>query len=132
MYQNTYGYFAAEEIEQALEDQGIALEYDIEQLGAYIDAFGWLGNVELPDGTRRRQFAEEALADNLAKWVYNANEYLYAENIESGAAFAEYYLDNYETEFRVPSYLVVDYEATWDNNLRHDFALVNGYVFTDN
>ena len=31
-----------------------------------------------------------------------------------------------------PSYVVVDYHATWDRNLRFDFDFVDGYIFNKN
>jgi hypothetical protein len=44
-----------------------------------------------------------------------------------GADFAEeYYNDVYGD---VPSFLVVDWEATWEQSLRYDFDFVDGYVF---
>ena len=29
----------------------------------------------------------------------------------------------------IPSFVVVDWQATWDYNLRHDYEFVDGYVF---
>jgi antirestriction protein len=47
---------------------------------------------------------------------------------DSGADFAEeFYNDVYGD---VPSMLVVDWEATWQQNLSYDFDFVNGYVFS--
>jgi len=54
----------------------------------------------------------------------------YQGEYESGAEFAEslvsdcYCLD-------VPSFVVVDWEATWDN-LYYDYSIEDGYVFCDN
>ena len=54
----------------------------------------------------------------------------YQGEFESGAEFAEsmvndcYCLD-------IPSFVVVDWEATWDN-LYYDYSIENGYVFCDN
>ena len=31
-----------------------------------------------------------------------------------------------------PSYVVVDYVATWERNLRFDFDFVDGYIFNKN
>ena len=45
-----------------------------------------------------------------------------------GATFAEeYYEDVYGD---VPSFLVVDWEATWEQSLSYDFDLIDGYVFS--
>jgi hypothetical protein len=46
----------------------------------------------------------------------------------SGADFAEeYYSDVYGD---VPSFLVVDWEATWEQSMKYDFDFVNGFVFS--
>ena len=51
----------------------------------------------------------------------------YRGRYDSGAEFAEeYYNDVYGD---VPSFLVVDWEATWEQSLRYDFDFVDGYLF---
>ena len=51
----------------------------------------------------------------------------YRGTYDSGADFAEeYYNDVYGD---VPSFLVVDWEATWEQSMRYDFDFVDGYVF---
>jgi hypothetical protein len=48
----------------------------------------------------------------------------------SGADFAEeFYNDVYGD---VPSFLVVDWEATWEQSMKYDFDFVDGYVFDSN
>lgn len=49
----------------------------------------------------------------------------------SGADFAEEYYEQNETH-AVPSYLIIDWKATWESNLRYDFDFINGYVFNTN
>ena len=52
----------------------------------------------------------------------------YRGNYNSGADFAEeFYNEIYDD---VPSFLVVDWEATWEQNLSYEFDFVNGYVFS--
>ena len=49
---------------------------------------------------------------------------------DSGADFAEeYYNDVYGD---VPSFLVVDWEATWEQSMKYDFDFVDGYIFDSN
>jgi hypothetical protein len=51
----------------------------------------------------------------------------YRGTYDSGAEFAEeYYNDVYGD---VPSFLVVDWESTWEQSLRYDFDFVDGYLF---
>ena len=66
-------------------------------------------------------FVEEfGLAD-----VENTEEAYYGEH-SSEADFAE---DFYNDISAIPVGIVVDWQATWDQNLRYDFTFVNGYVF---
>jgi hypothetical protein len=54
----------------------------------------------------------------------------YRGHYDSGADFAEeYYNDVYGD---VPSFLVVDWEATWEQSMKYDFDFVDGYVFDSN
>lgn len=45
----------------------------------------------------------------------------------TGAEFAEEYYNDISD---VPAALVIDWEATWDQNLSYDFDLIDGYVFS--
>ncbi len=47
---------------------------------------------------------------------------------DSGAEFAEEFYD----DAQVPSFLVVDWEATWEQSLSDDFDFVDVYVFSSN
>lgn len=75
------------------------------------------------------------IRENLAKWIDNEQESYYGTH-ESPADFAQFYFENYDTESTVKSYLVVDWEATWDRNLCYDFhfeytAENAGYVWAE-
>jgi len=80
---------------------GENLGYDV--VDAFIEYHGDVSYVE---------YAEEAYRGH-----YNSEED-FAE---------EFYNDVYG---EVPSFLVVDWQATWDQNLRYDFDFVDGYVFS--
>ena len=54
----------------------------------------------------------------------------YVGHYNSEAEFAEEYLS--EMGDSISSYVVVDWQATWDCGLRYDFTFENGYVFRDN
>jgi antirestriction protein len=54
----------------------------------------------------------------------------YKGSYDSEADFAEEFTN--EVYGEVPVYLVVDWQATWDQNLRYDFDFVNGFVFDRN
>lgn len=56
---------------------------------------------------------------------------LYRGEYSSEADFAEEFYNDVYGE--VPSVLVVDWQATWDNSsFRYDFTYCDGYVFSDN
>ena len=46
-----------------------------------------------------------------------------------GASFAEYYYENVCGD-DIPAFVVVDWEATWNQSLSYDFDLIDGYVFS--
>jgi len=55
----------------------------------------------------------------------------YVGYYDSEESFAEEFtLDAYGLD--VPSFVVIDWEATWNCNLRYDFDFVNGCVFRSN
>jgi hypothetical protein len=57
--------------------------------------------------------------------VENA-ENAYVGEYRSEAEFAEEYTSE---KYNIPSFVVVDWQETFECNLRHDFTFVNGYVF---
>jgi len=62
-------------------------------------------------------------------YVENCAE-AYRGTYDSEADFAEEFSN--EIYGDVPSYVVVDWQATWDQNHRHDFNFVDGFVFRSN
>ncbi len=53
----------------------------------------------------------------------------YRGQYDSEADFAEEFTNELHD---VPSFVVVDWQATFDQNLRYDFDFVDGYVFSSN
>lgn len=66
----------------------------------------------------------------------NGEDYLesfedaYRGAYDSEADFAEEFTTDIHGE--IPSYVVVDWQGTWDANLRYDFDFQDGYVFDRN
>jgi hypothetical protein len=62
----------------------------------------------------------------------------YIENVEDAfrgvyrdeATFAEEYYEDVYGDI-IPAFVVVDWQATWDQNLRYDFDFIDGYVFSN-
>lgn len=61
-------------------------------------------------------------------YVDNCDEQ-YQGCYSSEADFAEEFYN--EVYGDVPSFLVVDWEATWDSSMRYDYTFCDGYVFRD-
>jgi hypothetical protein len=59
------------------------------------------------------------LRDNLPKWAEWEQETYYGHH-NTPEDFVMHYLDNY-VEYEIPGFICIDYEGTWDRNLRHDF-----------
>lgn len=55
----------------------------------------------------------------------------YRGEFSDGAEFAEYWVNETETEYlNLPDYIEIDWNATWEN-LEDDYTLEGGYVFYD-
>ena len=54
----------------------------------------------------------------------------YCGEYDSEKDFAEEFYD--EIGYKIPDGIVVDWEATWECYLRHDFYYENGFVFSSN
>ena len=88
------------------------------------------------------ELTEQIGADNKAIEAYveevgidciGGFEDAYYGEFDSEAEFAEEYYTNImgyqDIERAMERGIVVDWQATWDTNLQHDFAYNNGYVF---
>lgn len=62
--------------------------------------------------------------------IGNFQDAYYGE-YETPAIFAENFTED-TTAMELPNYVVVDWEATWECNLRHDFIWSEGFVFNRN
>lgn len=76
----------------------------------------------------------ESYRDNLKKWIDDEQDAFYGTH-ESPAEFVRYYFDQFVTE-PMPNWVVIDYQATWDSALRHDFHFeetddYSGYVWAE-
>ena len=99
-----------------------------EQLEEYAEQLG----LEHPDYERLEEYVrlvssltttdneEDYITQNLAKWVEDEQECWYGSHA-SVAEFAQFYYENYDTENRIPSWIVVNWEESWYANLRHEF-----------
>jgi len=71
-------------------------------------------------------FCEEFGVENISQF----EDAFYGE-YETPAIFAEQLTDDIHN-MDIPNYVVIDWEATWECNLRHDFTWSEGYVFNRN
>lgn len=75
--------------------------------------------------------SEDALKAYSEVWGYDSLDMFeerYYGHYSSEAEFAEDFTHS-TWDMQVPSYVVIDWQATWDRNLRHDFYFEDGYVF---
>ena len=117
-----------------IEENCIEGEYDLDDALKFIDEHSEEDFVTFYD-------AYISAGENLGYDVVDAfieyhGDVSYVENVEdayrghydSEADFAEeFYNDVYGG---VPSFLVVNWQATWDQSLYYDFDFVDGYVFS--
>jgi len=60
----------------------------------------------------------------------NSFEDSYEGSFNDHEEFIDNYLENYGSD--IPSWIVIDYDATWEHSLRHDYSEQNGFYFRDN
>jgi hypothetical protein len=115
-----YHPFFAQELEEIAEELGLEHE-DYERLETYVSMM-----FTYPTGGS----AQDAIREDLDRIILQEEE-AFLGNHASGGDFAEYWFDNFTEGHNIPDWIVVDWEATWDNNLRHDFTFEAGYVWSD-
>jgi hypothetical protein len=129
-YKEVYSTETVDKIEELLEDN-----YCLEDIIEFID-----------------QNTEEDFRDYYEDYVTYGEEYTYAAvdafveefGLDCVSSFQESYQGEYSSEsqfaeqfcddlgYEVPSFVVVDWQATFDYNLQYDYSYVNGYVFNKN
>ena len=77
-------------------------------------------------------YGQDAVEAFLSIWEESDLEYFgdaYHGRYDSEADFAEQFTtDCYALD--IPAFVVVDWQATWDQGLRYDYEFVNGFVFS--
>jgi hypothetical protein len=112
--------FFAQELETIAEELGLEHE-DYERLETYVSM-----TFTYPTGGS----PQEAIREDLESILLQEEEAFLGEH-NSGGDFAEYWFDNFTEGHSIHDWVVVDWQATWDNNLRHDFTFEAGYVWSD-
>jgi hypothetical protein len=115
-----------------IEENCVEGEYDLDDALKFIDERGEEDFVLFYDDYI---LAGEKIGYDVVDAFIDYHGVSYAEHAEdayfgtynSGADFAEEYYNN---TGEVPSFIVVDWEATWEQNLSYDFDFVDGYVFS--
>lgn len=109
-----------EEIQELAEELGIEHE-DFERLAEYVTLVGnYTGDDE-----------DAILRDNLEKWAEWEQESYYGTHA-TPAEFAKFYAENYADWDTIPNWVAVDWQQTWEGNLRHDFYFAEqGYVWAE-
>lgn len=115
-----------EDLEAVAEELGLEHE-DFDRLESYVSL---VRSYPLTEGD-----THDYIREHLEKWIQDEGEHYYGEH-ESPGAFAKFYFENYDTESSIATYLVVDWEETWDRSLCHDFHFERthdnlGYVWSE-
>lgn len=74
--------------------------------------------------------AVEAFIDEFGIDALDGFEDSYQGEYESGSHFAEQMCD--DMGYKVPDFVVVDWDNTWETNLSYDYAFNDGFVFNKN
>ena len=105
----------------------------IEQYGvqAYSDGY-YVTWCELTEQGATNE-AIEAFAEEFGIYCLEGFEDAYRGEYESQADFAEQYTNDCYTDTTfLPSWVVIDWQATWDTELSNSFEYNNGHVFISN
>jgi antirestriction protein len=134
-YKEIFATETVEKIDELLEDN-----YALEDILEFVDAYSEEDFVSYYEeycrcGEAIGYDAVDALIKEMGLDCIEDCDERYRGEYESTADFAEQF--TYEVYGDVPSHVVVDWEATYDNNLRYDFtACEDGYrtvyIFSDN
>ena len=132
-YKEVFSKEVVEKIEELSE-----YSYELDDLIDFVDTYGEdkfeyvedyldvVNNIFCDDP---KDVVDRYVADNGIEYIQGADE-LYEGNYES----VEQFIDDRELiDHEIPSWLVIDYEATWDSALRFDFDKIEdpnfGYDF---
>lgn len=115
-----------ENLETLAEELGLEHE-DYERLASYVSL---VRTYPIPDGD-----TSDYVRENLTKWIEQEQE-AYFGTFNTPEDFTRDYIENY-VEYNTPNWVVIDYEQTWNSNLRHDFHFEafgygdSGYVWSE-
>lgn len=116
----TYIHFTPEELEETAKRLGIEyLPSDFNRLAVYMDYFF---------SYHTEKGKQTTLDEELADYI-NMEEEQYEGEFLTGANFAEYIMEESGTMENFPDWVIIDYEATWDYALRHDYFIDSGHVW---
>jgi antirestriction protein len=123
-----------QETVEFIEENCVEGEYDLDDALKFIDEHNEEDFVAFYDEYIR--VGEILGYDVVDAFIEYQGDLSYVEHVEeayrgeynSEADFTEEFYN--EVYGDVPPMLVVDWEATWEQNLRYDFSFVNGYVFS--
>jgi len=106
-----------------------------------LDAKGLLNKTPEPEISEEYQetydrlcgdYGQDAVDAFLTIWEESDLEYFedaFHGRYDSEAEFAEQYVTDCWGMNNIPSFVVIDWQATWDQGLRYDYEFVDGVVF---
>ena len=130
-YKEVFTTETVEKIDELLEDN-----YDLDDILEFVDA-----NSEVDLVAYYEDYCtvgEKIGYDVVDAFVKYHGDIGYVKNVEDAfcgvyrdeATFAEEHYNNVYGDRDLPAFLVVDWQATWDQSFRYDYDFVDGYVFS--
>jgi hypothetical protein len=115
-----------------IEENCVEGEYDLDDALKFIDEHGETDFVLFYDDYIR---AGEKIGYDVVDAFIDYHGVSYAEHVEDAyrgvySSAAEFTEEYYSDIGEVNAFLVVDWEATWQQNLSYDFDFLDGYVFS--
>ncbi len=128
-YKEIFATETVEKIEELLEDN-----YALEDILEFIDKnsendFVSFYEEYVTQGEKNGYDVVDAFVECHGLSCVEYCEDAYRGTYDSEADFAEQFVNEVEGDV-IPSYIVVDWEATWNQSLYYDFDFVDGYVFS--
>jgi len=77
-------------------------------------------------------YPEEALTTFIKEFSENDLNHFEESYMGEWESKEEFMNETFEDLYEIPSYIVIDYESTWDSAFRHDYIHSNGFIFNVN
>lgn len=125
------------ETEEFIQELTEENSYDEESIYEFIDEHGEDNFVKYYEeyveiGENGSYESVDAFVDEFGLENLGSFEDAYYGSWDSPEDFVESFVNDYCYDLNLPSFVEVDWTATWERNLQYDFTFNNGFVFNRN